>query len=68
MTSIVGNPLANRDQQIADLAYRFWEEEGHPQDRAEAHWLRAVSIVDAEGGKQPKLKLVASGKGRKKAS
>lgn len=68
MATLVGNPLASRDQQIADLAYRFWEEEGHPEGRAKSHWLRAVAEVDAMAAEPPRLKLVASGKGRKKAS
>lgn len=67
MTSVVGNPMANRDQQIADLAYRFWEEEGYPHDRAEAHWLRAVEFVDGSTLKK-KLKATAAPKSRKKAS
>lgn len=67
MSSIVGNPMASRDQQIADLAYRFWEEEGHPQDRAEAHWLRAVELVDGLAVKK-KLKSASAPKSRKKAS
>jgi hypothetical protein len=30
------------EEEIAELAYRYWEEEGQPEDRAEEHWLRAV--------------------------
>lgn len=67
MANLVGNPIAGRDQQIADLAYKFWEQEGYPEGRAEEHWLRAAAIVD-ETASAPKLKLVASGKGRRKAS
>jgi Protein of unknown function (DUF2934) len=68
MPSLVGNPVANREQQIADLAYRLWEEEGNPEGRADAHWLRAATLVDEVVQDKPKLKLVASGKGRRKAS
>lgn len=68
MPTLVGNPLANRDQQIADLAYRFWQEEGHPQDRAEAHWLRAAELVDSETRKKPGPKIGAAARGRKKSS
>lgn len=64
MPSIVGNPIANRDQQIADLAYHYWEEEGHPHGRDSDHWLRAATEVDklsaASSEKKPKLKLVSS--------
>lgn len=31
---------ANRDE-IAARAYRIWEAEGRPADKAEEHWLRA---------------------------
>lgn len=67
MPSIVGNPLANRDQQIADLAYHFWEAEGYPHGRDADHWLRAAAEVDklsTAAVKQPKLKLVSSRKKR----
>ena len=43
---IVNNVIASRDQRIADLAYRMWEEDGRPEGRAEAHWLRAAVLVD----------------------
>jgi hypothetical protein len=38
----------SRDDRIAALAHKFWEEEGHPEGRAEQHWLKAVSVVDAK--------------------
>lgn len=68
MAPLVGNPIASRDQQIADIAYRLWQEEGYPDGRADAHWLRAVEMLEAESAKKPKLKLVASNKGRKRSS
>ena len=37
-----------RDQRIADIAHKIWEEEGQPEGQAEAHWARAMAIVDAE--------------------
>jgi hypothetical protein len=33
----------NREDTLQSLAYKFWEEEGRPEGRAEAHWLRAVA-------------------------
>jgi Protein of unknown function (DUF2934) len=39
---------AGRDQRIADIAHKIWEEEGQPEGQAEAHWARATAIVDAE--------------------
>jgi len=37
---------ANKDQ-IAALAHKFWEDEGRPEGRAEAHWLRATEVLAA---------------------
>lgn len=44
--NLANNVIAGRDQRIADLAYRMWEEDGRPEGRAEAHWLRAAVLVD----------------------
>ena len=30
------------------IAYALWEEEGRPEDRAEAHWQEACRLVDAD--------------------
>ncbi len=32
---------ANAEAEIARLAYRYYEEEGRPEGKAEEHWLRA---------------------------
>lgn len=37
-----------RDQRVAEIAHKIWEEEGQPEDQAEVHWARATAIVDAE--------------------
>lgn len=37
-----------REERIAALAHRIWEEEGRPTGRDEQHWLRAAALVDAE--------------------
>ena len=37
-----------RQQQIKERAYALWEAEGHPADRADAHWQQAQAEVDAE--------------------
>jgi Protein of unknown function (DUF2934) len=34
---------SNREEAIRALAYKFWEDEGCPEGRAEAHWLRAMA-------------------------
>jgi hypothetical protein len=38
----------DREERIRAIAYALWEEEGRPDGRAEAHWLRATELVDAE--------------------
>jgi Protein of unknown function (DUF2934) len=32
-----------QEDAVRQLAHKFWEEEGRPEGRAEAHWLRAIS-------------------------
>lgn len=44
--TLAHNAIAGRDQRVADLAFRLWEEEGRPHGRAEDHWLRAAVLVD----------------------
>lgn len=61
--TLVNNVIAGRDQRIADLAYRMWEEDGRPEGRAEAHWLRAVVLVDEMA---PAKKKTAAAKTPKK--
>jgi Protein of unknown function (DUF2934) len=34
------------EEAVRVLAHKFWEEEGRPEGRAEAHWLRAVTAFD----------------------
>jgi DUF2934 family protein len=40
--------MSDREQRIRDIAYRLWEEEGCPPDRAEQHWEKAERIVAEE--------------------
>ena len=67
---IVNNVIASRDQRIADLAYRMWEEDGRPEGRAEAHWLRAAVLVDELAPKalaqKPAAKALAAKTPKKK--
>jgi Protein of unknown function (DUF2934) len=58
MPLAMNNAFANRDQLVADLAYRIWEEEGRPLGKAQDHWLRAAVLVD-ETVKAPKAKKPA---------
>jgi hypothetical protein len=64
--TLVNNVIAGRDQRIADLAYRMWEEDGRPEGRAEAHWLRAAVLVDEMAPKAPAKKKAAAPKTPKK--
>jgi len=64
--TLVNNVIAGRDQRIADLAYRMWEEDGRPEGLAEAHWLRAVVLVDEMAPKAPTRKKAAPTKTPKK--
>lgn len=41
------------EQEIAALALRFWEEEGHPQDRSVQHWERAERELRERLGNSP---------------
>jgi hypothetical protein len=38
----------NRDQQISDIAYSLWEQEGRPHGRAAHHWADAEARVTPE--------------------
>ena len=65
--TLANNAIAGRDQRIADLAYRMWEEDGRPEGSAEAHWLRAVVLVDeAPPKKKPAVKTAATKTPKKK--
>ena len=65
--TLANNVIAGRDQRIADLAYRMWEEDGRPEGHAEAHWLRAAVLVDeAAPKKKPALKAAATKTPKKK--
>jgi hypothetical protein len=33
-----------RDEQIRELAYRIWQEEGYPHGHEVQHWLKAETI------------------------
>ena len=38
--------MTDREDKIRQRAYSLWEEEGHPQGRAEHHWQRAAREVE----------------------
>ena len=35
---------SERDEQIRELAYRIWQEEGYPYGQEVQHWLKAETI------------------------
>ena len=39
-----------REEEIRDLAYRIWEEEGYPEGRNLEHWVKAEAILKARNG------------------
>lgn len=38
----------SKEDKIRAKAHDLWVEEGYPEGRAEAHWLRAVEIIESE--------------------
>jgi hypothetical protein len=38
------------EDRVRDIAFSLWLEEGRPDGRAEAHWFKALELVNAEGG------------------
>jgi Protein of unknown function (DUF2934) len=43
-----------RDEQIRELAYRIWQEEGYPHGYEVQHWLKAEAILQEK--QRPKVK------------
>lgn len=56
--------LAEHRQRVSIAAYKLWEDEGCPVDRANSHWLQAEAIVSAELAK-PVKKPMSRSKTRK---
>jgi hypothetical protein len=38
----------DRQQQVAQIAYRIWQEEGRPRGREQEHWWRAEKAFQAD--------------------
>jgi hypothetical protein len=64
---------SDMEQKAREIAYRLWEEAGHPDGQHEIHWQRAVEMVameapapdDLKGRRdagKDKLRVVESGK------
>jgi hypothetical protein len=39
-------PSLASHEEIAEAAYRIWEQEGHPKGRDKEHWYRAVAELE----------------------
>jgi Protein of unknown function (DUF2934) len=51
------------EDQIRAIAYSLWLEEGQPEGRAEAHWLKALELAtEIEAPAKPKRKAAAAAK------
>jgi len=46
------NPVPPTQEDIAQLARQYWEEEGRPEGHAERHWLRAEAELRRRGGRE----------------
>jgi hypothetical protein len=40
--------MDDRDQQIREIAYFLWLEEGCPEGRADQHWAAAEALLNAQ--------------------
>ena len=67
-------PFASSEDQVRATAYALWLEEGQPDGRAEAHWFKALQLVNTEAGPaaapiaKPKRKAPAKAAAKKAAS
>jgi DUF2934 family protein len=55
----------DRNEEIRQLAYRIWQEEGCPEGCDVEHWLRAQMIWEEMNRPQSKRKQSKAPKGRK---
>jgi hypothetical protein len=39
--------MASKNDEIRQMAYRLWEEEGRPEGKSLEHWERAAAMLDA---------------------
>ena len=54
-----------RDEEIREVAYRIWQEEGCPHGQDVQHWLKAQMIWEKTNHPQSKPKQPTAPKGRK---
>ena len=65
-------PLSSQSEdRVRAVAHALWLEEGQPDGRAEAHWLKALEIVNAQAAETvaaPKHKAAAPAAPKKLAA
>ncbi len=47
------------EDQVRDIAYALWLNDGRPEGSAEIHWFRALELVSDKPAKAPVKKAVA---------
>lgn len=52
--------LNSPEDRVAAIAYALWLEEGQPQGRAEAHWFKALGLVNTGEVPAPKRQPAAA--------
>lgn len=45
---MTANSLSSSEDRVRAIAHKLWVDEGMPEGRAEAHWLQALEIANAE--------------------
>ena len=56
--------MDDRDQQIREIAYFLWLEEGCPEGEADRHWAAAEALVNAQDAEPDEAEPVTGGEGR----
>jgi len=36
--------MMHHEDEVREIAYKIWEDEGHPQGRDQEHWLKAEAV------------------------
>ena len=60
--------MADREQQVREIAHRLWEEEGRPSDQEKRHWATAERMFDAEADAKRPREESAVGTGKRRAA
>jgi len=48
--------MESREERIRAKAHQLWEEAGRPEGAADAHWIKAARLIDADQHKSTKQK------------